>query len=290
MKPKKLILSRKGFDSANGGCASPIFENDTMFSLPIPDDRSEVAYRDLRHGGMSIGEVVTDLTRNRIGPEHRAHLDPDINREAYPRLEGWRPLFGQDLSAQGHLRNQGVGTGDVFLFFGLYQQVVKTSGHWRFDGDAPPQHVLWGWLQVEDVHSVDSNTKGKLPWAAHFPHLSEKYESLNNTLYVSSDGLDLGDGPIAAGAGVFPRFDEHLALTEPGKSVSSWRLPRWFYPDPSKGKKMLSWHGDNLNRWGKDENYAYLQSVARGQEFVLDLANYPEATGWLTGLVRDLGE
>ncbi len=36
MKPKKLILSRKGFDSASGGCPSPIFPDGTMFSLPIP--------------------------------------------------------------------------------------------------------------------------------------------------------------------------------------------------------------------------------------------------------------
>ena len=43
MKPKKLILSRKGFDSANRCVAAlaPYFlMNDTMFSLPIPDDRS----------------------------------------------------------------------------------------------------------------------------------------------------------------------------------------------------------------------------------------------------------
>ena len=28
MEPKKLILSRKGFDSASGGCPSPIFPDD----------------------------------------------------------------------------------------------------------------------------------------------------------------------------------------------------------------------------------------------------------------------
>ena len=32
----KVILSRKGFDSANGGILSPIFEDGTMLSFPIP--------------------------------------------------------------------------------------------------------------------------------------------------------------------------------------------------------------------------------------------------------------
>ena len=32
----KIILSRKGFDSANGGIVSPIFEDGTMVSFPFP--------------------------------------------------------------------------------------------------------------------------------------------------------------------------------------------------------------------------------------------------------------
>ena len=32
----KFILSRKGFDSSNGGIASPILPDGTMLSLPIP--------------------------------------------------------------------------------------------------------------------------------------------------------------------------------------------------------------------------------------------------------------
>ena len=31
----KIILSRKGFDSANGGIVSPIFEDGTMVSFPV---------------------------------------------------------------------------------------------------------------------------------------------------------------------------------------------------------------------------------------------------------------
>ena len=286
MQPKRLILSRKGFDSGSGGCPSPIFSDGTMYSLPIPDESSHVTYGDLRHGGVDIGRLVADLTHKRVGPRHRAHLDPDISRGTYPRTEGWRPLFGTSRSAQGHLRSQGVGAGDVFLFFGLYQRVVRADGHWRFKRDAPKQHVLWGWLQIEDVHAVGDATKHALPWAAHHPHLSERYEHPGNTLYVASAALDLGNGPIAPGAGVFPRFDERLVLTKPEASVTQWRLPEWFYPDGDKAP--LTYHG-NRDRWQYDDNYACLQSVSRGQEFVLDLAGYPEALGWASALVRDLG-
>ena len=34
----KIILSRKGFDSANGGIVSPIFEDGAMISFPIPSN------------------------------------------------------------------------------------------------------------------------------------------------------------------------------------------------------------------------------------------------------------
>jgi hypothetical protein len=36
--PKRIVLSRKGFDSVNGKFASPIFEDGPMTSLPIPEN------------------------------------------------------------------------------------------------------------------------------------------------------------------------------------------------------------------------------------------------------------
>lgn len=35
----KFILSRKGFDSGYGGCASPILPDGTMLSIPIPVEK-----------------------------------------------------------------------------------------------------------------------------------------------------------------------------------------------------------------------------------------------------------
>ena len=279
----KLILSRKGFDSQSGGCPSPIFPNGTIYSQPIPDNRekfdSKITYKDLRHDDTNIGKVVEDLTRNRISSNCPAHLDPDINRSAYsPRKKGWRPLFGQTGTAQSHLENEDVRIGDLFLFFGLFQKVEKTSGRWGFVKNAPKQHILWGWLQIGEVHKVDGLAKDEFLWARYHPHFSPLPKVSNNTLYIASDRLNLGDGPIAPGAGCFPEFHHRLVLTNPkGSGATDWRLPRCFYPDD--GKTPLSYHG-NCN-WKPNDGYVYVQRRGPGQEFVLDLAQYPGVTDWL---------
>ena len=276
----KLILSRKGFDSQSGGCPSPIFPNGTLYSLPIPHDQSEVTYGDLWHGDTNIGEMVADLTCNRIGSKVHAHLDPDINHVAYPRQEGWQPLFGQSGAAQGHLDNQGVQIGDLFLFFGLFQKIEKVSGRWHFVKDAPRQHILWGWLQIGEIHKVDNLAKDELPWTCYHPHRHlSRDKDPTNTLYIASCGLHLGDGSIAQGAGCYLKFHERLVLTNPnGSGVTDWRLPRCFYPD--NGNSPLTYH-PKLDRWRHDDRYTYLQSASRGQEFVLDLDQYPDVTDWL---------
>ena len=275
----KLILSRKGFDSQSGGCPSPIFPGGTLYSLPIPHGQSEVTYGDLWHGDTNIGEMVADLTGNRIGSKVRAHLDPDINHVAYPRQKGWQPLFGQSGAAQGHLDNQGVQIDDLFLFFGLFQKIEKVSGRWHFVKDAPRQHILWGWLQIGEIHKVDDLAKYELPWARYHPHRHpSRGKNPTNTLYIASEALNLGGGPITPGAGCFPEFHERLILTNPnGSGLTDWRLPRCFYPD--KGKTPLSSHG-NCN-WSCDDTYSYVQRAGPGQEFVLDLDQYPDVTDWL---------
>ena len=133
----KLILSRKGFDSSAGGMPSPIFPDGRMVSLPIPDERSQVSYADISYSGASLGPLVAQLTDGQIPAHYRAHIDPDLAKNSLPRLAGWRPIFGQTGPAQGHLRNNGVGLGDLFLFFGLFgvwkAGTAPTSGSQTFD-------------------------------------------------------------------------------------------------------------------------------------------------------------
>ena len=287
MKPRKLILSRKGFDSKYGGCPSPIFPDRTMYSLPIAGGDHEVPlhYRDLHHGNINIGQVVEGLTGGRHQAWDLVGLDPDVRPDAVPRHDGWRGLFGQLSASQTHLANQRVGAGDVFLFFGLFRRVQETREGWRFVRGEPQQHILWGWLQIEQVCKVDEiRNDERFDWATYHCQFSWSGDP-KNTLYVATDQLDLQDIVTAPGAGVFPRFDERLALTKPGGSASQWRLPRWFYPDDDK--TPLTYHPRNL--WRHDDDYAYVQRRGPGQEFVLDLRQCPEAMGWLSELVRDLG-
>lgn len=254
-----------------------------MLALPIPDSDSPVAYGDLKSGikkGLSVGELVSDLTKEKVLSEHGAHLDPDLIRSMHPRKRHWKPLLGQSGAAQGHLRNQGVGTGDVFLFFGLFRDAEYREGRWQFVKDTAPKHIIWGWMKVGDVLSVDDlrQESGKIPaWLEYHPHLQYP-EDRNNTLYIASE------------SDVFDSVASHFTLTASDASgPSQWALPEWFYPWSRSGKAIrtpLSFH-QKKERWQKENNTGYcrLQCAARGQEFVLDADEYPEATQWLHSLI-----
>jgi hypothetical protein len=60
-------------------------------------------------------------------------------------------------------------------------------------------------------------------------------------------------------------------------------LPKWFYPTPEK--PALSSH-EKIERWCIEENSCLVQSVARGQEFILDVTRFPEATDWAVNIIR----
>ena len=81
----RIILSRKGFDSSSGGCSSPIFPDGSMISLPIPDKRSPIRYRDLTWRERNLGDVVAKLTHGKQRNEYRAHLDPDLRKSICAR-------------------------------------------------------------------------------------------------------------------------------------------------------------------------------------------------------------
>lgn len=285
----RLILSRKGFDTGSGGCPSPILPDGALLSLPIPDKNSDILYSAVNPRGMEVGRLVAELTGDPKRLSDFAHLDPDLESCAIPRLEGWRPMLGQTGAAQGHLRKQKIGVGDLFLFFGLFQRVEQRGGTWRFVTNSRELHVLWGWLQVGEFHKVAALSSNDLPWARYHPHFRGN-RGRGNTLYVAADKLRLGGKRFdVPGAGIFPRFKEQLLLTDLTEEntrslLTQWRLPAAFYPH--SGKRPLSYHGKSW-RWRRSEDAAYcgLRSVSRGQEFVLDLDHYPEVLGWLESLL-----
>lgn len=100
----KIILSRKGFDSANGGIVSPIFEDGTMVSFPIPSD-DEDTYDSLYYNGIQYSQILRDLRYK--GGDH-CHLDPDLDLgRRRERIDGWFPAFGQRNAAAAYLKNTG---------------------------------------------------------------------------------------------------------------------------------------------------------------------------------------
>jgi hypothetical protein len=124
----RIILSRKGFDSASGGAPSPVIGGKPL-SLPIPTKRrSETSYRDL-----GLGDLVEQVSRGRIAADHLCHEDP--------MFFGGRCLFGQCGAAQSHLRRQGVAFGDVFLFFGLFADEHSGERH----------HRIYGYMRVDQI-------------------------------------------------------------------------------------------------------------------------------------------
>jgi len=279
----KLILSRKGFDSAHGGCPSPIM-NGQLCSLPIPDKESARPYGKISSfDGSPIARIVEDLTGGRVRRGDGAHLDPDLRRDAIARVPGWRPIFGQAGAAQSHLARHGIGPGDLFLFFGCFRRAESVAGTLRFVRSAPKVHVIFGWLQVGSVARATEGLAAQIPWAHGHPHLAAPDRYKNNTLYFASDRLSCV-GSDASGAGTFERLVPELILTQtdPYIGCSKWRLPRWF--DPA-GRSPLSYHGKPM-RWTTCATSTRLRSAYPGQEFVLDCGEYPEARAWLRSIFR----
>lgn len=290
----KLVLSRKGFDSSAGGVASPIFPDGSMVSLPIPWPGGGITYDKLFFKGDPLSKIVGDLTNNQFVGNREAHLDPHLSRSIYDtRDENWRQLFGQVDAAQGHLENEGVKHGDLFLFFGWFRRVEKNiSGNYQYVIDAPDLHVLFGWLQIAEILPIKDLDKQKYSWTSYHPHCKEpgSKKKKRNTLYVASERLSLLDCKIGLpGAGCFERYRDELLLTAPisinEKSFRSvWKLPKWFYSEEKK--KRLSYHRED-HRWpALFADYVILNSVGRGQEFVVDIDgdHFQEAMSWLRNI------
>lgn len=282
----KIILSRKGFDSGSGGCASPIIDGSRMISLPIPDGRSRYRYDQLAVID-DFANMVQDLSKRQVMGSYRAHLDPDLDRATLKRAEGWKPAFGQTGAAQSHLVGQGVDIGDVFVFFGWFRDAERNaSGRWSFTKGGRNIHAIFGWMQVGEIVSLRNGVPEEweeYPWLADHPHVLRKADP-NNVVYIASDELVLPGVASTGlrGGGSVLDLNEARTLTDPAAANRSmWRLPSWF--NQANGQSTLSYHG-SLDRWTDDGADVLLKSVARGQEFVLDCESRPQASDWLMKL------
>ena len=260
----KIIFSRKGFDLQFGGFPSPIIPDGRLVSLPIPNQKDDVSYSDLllSDGGnyydlmMDLkGKVKYDKTWFDLKKNTKCHLDPDLYRNIVPRKKGWKPIFGQIDAAQSHLENEGVKDDDIFLFYGTYRQTEYQGGHLKFVRSDKPKHIIFGYLQIEEILKL--NEKKKCPaWMDSHPHTCKRRrEAKNNAIYVSRDNLTWNSK--LKGAGTF-LFNERLVLTKEGQSKSRWGLDDVFR------KVKISCHSDN--DWNPE---GYFQTNGIGQEFVV---------------------
>jgi Nucleotide modification associated domain 3 len=267
----RIIFSRKGFDSEAGGCPSPIIEGRAI-SLPIPTGKpTPFGYVDLRG---DYGVLVEDLTKGKVNRYSRCHLDPDIDASVLRRLRGWRGAFGQVDGRQTHLSNHGVTTGDLFLFWGLFQHAERRDC-WTFYG--PREHRLFGWLQIGEILELGEDGSfavQKFPWLRDHPHVRKGW-SQQNVLYIASDELRLnGAGLGLSGSGVFRRG---FSLTADRARSSIWSVPDWL--NPVRGGVGMTFHPDN--RWNADGTVAV---TSPGQEFVSVTGGRSDAMRWLNRL------
>jgi hypothetical protein len=226
----RVILSRKGFDAKYGSMASPILPDGRLFPLPIPSQHDHATLEDLPYADRDTARMIFELSNGRHTIATGIHRDPNLDRPI-SAMPNWRPALGQTGAAQSHLSAKGVGRGDIFLFFGWFRLIEHLGGRWQYTRSAPDLHVLFGWLEVDEVLSVVTNRGTALerhPWIANHPHVASPdwYTSPLNTLYIGRKQSVYGPSGTLGG-GRFSTMHNTLQLTKPGCSRSIWSLPSW---------------------------------------------------------------
>lgn len=247
----KVILSRKGMDSKSGGMASPILPDGTLLSLPIPDNTVGTAYENLSYKGQSLEKIIHQLCpKFDFVKNQTCHLDPDIYEDMENRTTNieWKSAFGQHGVSAAHLDKLGVGVGDIFLFYGMFQKTVyQPDKTLCFDRNAPIVHIIYGYMKVGEILREEQEIKSRYFWHPHSINCNRP----NNRLYLPDT------------YGTF-HYDDSLALTKSGQDNRRlWALPAFF----GEGGISISWQGDN--RPVLKDGYAELNSTCRGQEFVV---------------------
>jgi hypothetical protein len=185
--------------------------------------------------------------------------------------------LGQVAAAQGHLANQGVERGDLFVFWGLFRP-AEHEGRWKFVGKA--EHRVWGWLQIGEMIELGadgSHALAERPWLNNHPHTRAGW-TVQNVLYVACEKLTLGSCVLPLpGSGA---LKVGYRLSGGGAKISTWRVPDWL--NPRCGGSGMTYHPPQ--RWAEDGT---VQSAPRGQEFVAFPRNDGNAVAWLTALMEE---
>ena len=274
----KVILSRKGCDSAFGGIPSVILPDGKIINVPIPGEDSElITYGDINYGNNigRLSDLISELSsyirlngeKYLVTEKTKCHMDPDINGDVYPRDVMWKGCFGQIGAAQTVLSKSKVEKGDLFLFFGWFNRTYYKNNSLHYcKGEG--FHMIYGWLQIEEIIYTHQM---QIPyWLKYHPHANkEKIQNKSNCIYVGKTNLTWNEE--IRGYGVFNNYDESLVLTKEGMSRSRWRLPDSFKGIPITYHSEKSWKDD------------YFQSACRGQEFVFQ--DNPFVEDWARDII-----
>ena len=318
---RKIILSRKGFDSTkkngvfvNGGMPSAFVEGGEMVSFPIPDKREIQSDFLVRYNGICSSDGVSlDKRINQLRggsgdafPHTHCHHDPDLIRDARCCLDGrprsslndWRGIYGQSDSSksQTHLCNNKVGKeggGDLFLFFGWFKEVVAgANGEWGYRNGAPDVQAFFGFLQVDRVVEVpvDGNLPNDLACFYDHPHLQPG--RLEKRLADKQAGKTPEKDAVYIAR-------KHLDLPGLSRKLPGWGVFRhspdviltakradsrtiWNLPPKVFRNREITYH-TKKNPWRPD---GLFESRPRGQEFVVHDDENETVSKWAADLIN----
>ena len=265
---RRVIISRKGFDSGYGKKPSPIFNDNRIFSLPIPwPEKTPTKYEDLHFNGISGAEALAEANVTSVKAEDYCHYDPYLN--------GKIGIFGQHKQAQGYLRNKEVGIGDLFLFFGLFK---------KYSSKERMLHHLFGWLQISQIIETDDINKFLSSQKIKHPHgYGDLIGSKQNTIYVSDQPLNIHNKKTnLRGHGIFKYSNNDLILTSPFHNTSTWQLPETYFQD---FKSPEGSDGFFMRKFRTDKQKCLVDTSGQWQEAVLDVESNPKVIDWAIELI-----
>ena len=245
----KIIISRKGFDNANGKCASPILPDGDMVSMPIPTEESSgLKFEEIFYQGRTYAQMCKELSEKayHLYPSGFCHLDPDIREDIRSeKIPGWKSAFGQTGAAQGYLQGQNVDVGDIFLFFGTFHQTEEKDGKLSYCRGRRGKsvdfyvksdlHIIYGYLQVGEIITDPGRIKREYPWHPH-----SRFSDKNNVLYIPADKLIInGEDQGVKGYGVL-NYDKKRVLTKEGRSKGNWIKRVFYMPENVAGNRKNS--------------------------------------------------
>lgn len=295
---EKLVLSRKGFDSDSGNGYSP-FDPFTgkYIVLPIPEDNGsgkrykyeEIQLDEQYFEGVKVSNLQELIRHPNLGysamtinevMSRSAHYDPILSKCPWIINGPEFGAFGQSDAAAGHLRNNNVREGSVFLFYSRFKP-IKERVHPLdpTNGWTKGAYYIYGWLKVGKV--ITRENKSELPTEVKIghPHGSDYDYSkrVNNTIFLADKKLF--DDMDIPGCGYFPKLTTNLLLSSGlhKNKPSIWKIPSFFNcndyrPTYLKVERNLekSWL-----QCPDDPKYCYVQTTGRGQEYVSSLNGQP---------------